>query len=168
MNRLLTSSLTGFLLLAAFTAGPAAAAPPAAAEKAASPEQAVRAIAEKIRDDLKAAAPWKPNAAQIAAIAATPEDAARLTAYVDEIYGQLSKAGPAAKPGQTEILVSGPALADLPGGYKQQAAHFNPAIRFYSFKYVVPGEKLGMSYNGLCEVDGKWVLIPKAWRAFKP
>ncbi len=46
-------------------------------------------------------------------------------------------------------------------------AAFNPAIRFHRFKYVEPGETPRMSYDGLCEVDGKWVFIPKAWRAFK-
>lgn len=54
----------------------------------------------------------------------------------------------------------------LPGGYTQQAAHLKPGLKVYGFEYVVPGEQHGMSYDGLVKLNGKWVMIPKMWRAF--
>lgn len=128
---------------------------------------AVKTIAEELRLDLGKAQNYKPTKKQIAAITATDADADLLSAYLDKLYGSLPSGQPAGKEGQTEIQVAGPALSDLPGGYGQAAAHFDPAVKFYSFDYVVPGEKYGMSYDGLAQVGGKWAFFPKAWRAFE-
>ncbi len=127
----------------------------------------VTAIAESLRDDLGNATRLMPTPEQVAAIAATDADAEMLLAYVTGLYAQLPAGQSAAKPGQTEILIEGPALSDLPGGYTEQAARFRPGTEFYGFKYVEPGSTLGMSYDGLVKVAGEWVFIPKAWRAFR-
>lgn len=139
---------------------------PGTAVASVSPGESVRQVAMELRETLGKAAGLKPGAAQIAAIAATPEAAAKLTAYVESVYAEIPTEGSAAKEGQTEIIVRGPALSELPGGYAQQAEHFKPGVKFYGFKYVQPGETIGMSYDGLFEVDGQWYFIPKAWRAF--
>ena len=141
--------------------------PAPAAPSLSSPLDKVRAIAEELRLDLGSAAPYRPDAAQVAALAATPGDALKLQAYVDLVYAELILGQAAAKEGQTEILVSGPDLTDLPGGYSKHAEHFKSDARFYRFKYVKPGEDLGMSFDGLTQVNGKWIFIPKAWRAFE-
>lgn len=119
-------------------------------------------IAKKLRDGGKAAIDkMKPSAAQLEKIAATPEDAKKLSAYTDALYASV-KDGLKANPGQTEIFVP----EGLPGGYTRTAAKFKSGISIYGFKFVEPGKEIGMAYDGLIKVDGTWVMIPKAWRAF--
>jgi hypothetical protein len=55
--------------------------------------------------------------------------------------------------------------ADFPGGYKKVADKLQPGLTLYRFKFVKPGEDLGMAFDGLVFVNGHWVLIPKPWRA---
>jgi hypothetical protein len=124
----------------------------------------VQKIAKSLRGDGALLLKLKPTAEQIKAIAATPEDAALLADYTEKLFASLPPTGLTAKDGQTAELVVGP--ADLPGGYQQQAAHFSKNVAIYGFKYVAPGETTGMAYDGLVLVDGKWVMIPKMWRAF--
>jgi hypothetical protein len=130
-------------------------------------EADVREIAESLRDDLGNAVKWKPTTSQINRISATKADADKLRAYVDEVYASLDAGSPAAKGGQTEIVLSGPDLRDLPGGYRKAMKHFRPGTSFYGFKYVRPGEDGGMRYDGLIRLDDAWIFIPKAWRAFR-
>ncbi len=139
---------------------------PGSATDAGSAGENVRRIAAELRDSLGNVEGLKPGEAQIKAICATAEAAEKLTAYVKSVYAEIPREGSAAKADQTEILVTGPSLSDLPGGYSKQANHFKPGVQFYGFKYVMPGETLGMSYDGIFQVDGKWYFIPKAWRAF--
>ncbi|TLD68777.1 hypothetical protein FEM03_20805 [Phragmitibacter flavus] len=127
----------------------------------------VRQIAEQLRENLGNAVQYRPSTSQINAISATLNDAELLRAYVEEVYTQIPSTGPAAKPGQNEILVEGPDLKDLPGGYTQKIKHFRPGTDIYRFKYVAPGQDIGMSYDGLIKVKDQWIFIPKAWRAFK-
>ncbi len=53
---------------------------------------------------------------------------------------------------------------DFPGGYRRVGAMFKPGLTVYYWKYVKPGEALGMSYDGLIYVNGHWALFPKPWR----
>lgn len=126
-------------------------------------EAAVRGLAQAFFKDVNEFLKLKPNAEQIAAIAATEADAQALAAYADKVYAELGSIT-VARANQTEVLVVPP--DKMPGGYGSKAQHFKPGTRFWGFKYVVPGETIGMSYNGLYQVDGQWVFIPKAWRAF--
>lgn len=120
-------------------------------------------VATKLRDGGKAATlKLKPTAAQIEKIAATPDDAKALTTYVESMFATIPEKGLGAQPGQTEILVSN----DLPGGYTRTASKFKPGTAIYAFKYVKPGETSGMAFDGLMKIDGTWIIIPKAWRAF--
>jgi hypothetical protein len=136
------------------------------APDAASIEHELRQFAAAFHKDLGAAKDLRPTPGQINAIAATPEGAEKLAAYVDAVYAQLTPGQPAADPAQTKATFGGPALDDLPGGYSQNIAHFSQGIQFYSFQYLKPGETRGMSYDGLCRLEDGWVFIPKAWRAF--
>jgi len=101
--------------------------------------------------------------------------AARLETMYDAPWksGQMVIAG---KSGQTEVLLDKVASADvrkwsnqasdvLPGGYKRIASEFKPGQTIYTFKFVKPGEKSGMAYDGLVYVNGQWRIFPKAWRA---
>ena len=81
----------------------------------------------------------------------------------------------APKPGQTELLLvkattdelkaGAPAAQEFPGGYGDIADKLNPGHTVYRFKFVEPGESMGMAFDGLVHVNGHWVLFPKPWRA---
>ena len=131
-----------------------------------SPRKQVQEIAEVVRVDLKKASQYKPSEEVIRAIAANLESQEKLQAYCDKVYSELEQARAAGKPNQTEVIVFGPDWEDLPGGYGKTRQYFKPEVKFYGFKYVVPGETSGMSFDGVFEVDGKWYFLPKAHRAF--
>jgi hypothetical protein len=125
----------------------------------------VRAIAESLRDDAaKTLIKLRPSAKDIAAITANTAAAKALQAYSDEVFQHLDEIGRVAKPGQTEINVF--TGDDLPGGYAEQAGSFKPGINIYGFEYLEPGKTAGMSYDGVVNVGGRWIMIPKMWRAF--
>ena len=75
---------------------------------------------------------------------------------------------------QTELLLWSATSADLkqwnkkadyfPGGYRNVADQFNDGITVYRFKFVKPGEALGMAYDGLIRVNGQWRIFPKPYR----
>lgn len=79
------------------------------------------------------------------------------------------------KPGQTALLLTiattealmahEPVLAEFPGGYRRILDRMNPGVPIVRFKFVRPGETLGLAFDGLVHVNGRWVLIPKPWRA---
>ncbi|MEO3388660.1 hypothetical protein [Mesorhizobium sp. CAU 1741] len=131
------------------------------------PVSEIRQIAEALRDDLGNASQWRPTTSQINAISATKADADKLRAYVEMVYADLSPGRAAAKGGQTEVVVTGPDLRDLAGGYRKYIEHFRPGTTIYGFKYVKPGEDSGMRYDGIIRVNDAWIFIPKAWRAFR-
>lgn len=132
-----------------------------------SPRNQVKKLAETLQSDLRKAYQYKPTEKALSAIAASEEARKKLQAYCDSLYKELDEAGAPAQPNQTAIIVFGPAEEELPGGYKSAREHFKADVKFYGFKYVVPGETTGMSFDGAFEVDGKWYFLPKAHRAFR-
>lgn len=92
-------------------------------------------------------------------------------------YGPVWKSGQLVvkpKQGQTEVRLISATTDDLkawneraenfPGGYEQVAGKFKPGLTVYGFKFVEPGESLGMAYDGLVFVNGNWRIFPKPWR----
>ena len=80
--------------------------------------------------------------------------------------------------GQTEVLLWGATSADIkawqgnaadqfPGGWKGVGASLKEGLTFYRFKFVKPGETLGMAFDGLVHVNGHWVWVPKPYRAIR-
>lgn len=78
-------------------------------------------------------------------------------------------------PGQTEVRLTavttdelttwtGAAAKNLAGGWRRIAKHVRPGYTLYNIQFVKPGEELGMRFDGLTKVDGKWYIFPKAWR----
>ena len=59
------------------------------------------------------------------------------------------------------------AANEFPGGYKKIADQLKPGVTLYRFKFVKPGETLGMAFDGLSHVNGHWVIVPKPWRAMR-
>lgn len=54
--------------------------------------------------------------------------------------------------------------ADFPGGYADIIDKIKPNQTIYRFKFVKPGETLGMAFDGLVYINGHWVLFPKPWK----
>lgn len=100
-----------------------------------------------------------------------------LAAKAEAVYGPAWDGGQmvvAPKEGQTEVLL-GSATSDelkswtggaseFPGGWKDVGAQLKPGVKFYRFKFVKPGEPLGMAFDGLAHVNGNWRIFPKPWR----
>ena len=114
----------------------------------------------------------KPNEADIRTVYAEPL-ADRLVQMYEQMYQPGVAIGP--KPGQNAIittrgltaqLVRGDAvLRDFPGGYKHVLKYFTSDVPIVRFKFVKQGESTGMAFDGLIFVNGRWVLMPKPWRA---
>jgi len=83
------------------------------------------------------------------------------------------KFGP--KSGQTDLLMyytttgrlqaGDPVLDKFPGGYKDVLQYFRADVPIVRFKFVKPGETIGMAFDGLVYVNDHWVIMPKPWRA---
>jgi hypothetical protein len=106
-----------------------------------------------------------------------PDASARLQSAYDPAWssGSLVLKG---KPGQTSVLVWSATAEDIkawrpaardrfPGGYQKVAPHLRPGVTLYSFKFVEPGETLGMAFDGLAYVNGRWRIFPKPFRVLQ-
>lgn len=79
--------------------------------------------------------------------------------------------------GQTQLLLYSATTEEIaagqgdgpnfPGGYKKAVEAMKPGVRWYRFKFVKPGETLGMAFDGLTNVNGKWRFFPKPWRGLE-
>ncbi|MCB1144920.1 MAG: hypothetical protein H7A24_17695 [Leptospiraceae bacterium] len=90
------------------------------------------------------------------------------------LWNSKTEIGP--RPGQTDLflysarvsdLQKGDSLGEFPGGYRKIVSLLNPELRIYGFKFVKPGQRSGMAYDGLVFLRGRWVLFPKPWRVFR-
>ncbi|MCA8951364.1 MAG: hypothetical protein KDE27_17790 [Planctomycetes bacterium] len=116
----------------------------------------------------------QPTAADYALVFADPVIAEKAANAYGDLWNQIDKSPIAPKDGQTEVLVSRATTDELqqwtgnaddfPGGYKTAAKHLRPGLTVFRFKFVKPGETSGMAFDGLYDLDGRWVLIPKPWR----
>lgn len=113
-----------------------------------------------------------PTAADIGAVYAEPL-ASKLQAMYAQMFTPGVQIGP--KPDQNALIVhhgttaslkrKDPVLRDFPGGYEDVLNYFigdHPIVRW---KFVTQGETLGLAFDGLIHVNGRWVLMPKPWRA---
>jgi hypothetical protein len=65
----------------------------------------------------------------------------------------------------SEELKSGSGKAEaFPGGWKEVASELKPGLQVYGFKFVEPGEEMGMAFDGLVFVNDHWCIVPKPWR----
>lgn len=51
----------------------------------------------------------------------------------------------------------------FPGGYRGLADHLVPGRVWVCWKFVAPGQPLGMAWDGLVHVGERWVWFPKPW-----
>lgn len=83
----------------------------------------------------------------------------------------------APKAGQTEVKVFSATsdemkswtgnAAEFAGGWKTVAPKLKAGLKIYRFKFVEPGQDLGMAFDGLIYVNGHWRIFPKPWRAIE-
>ncbi len=102
----------------------------------------------------------------------TPDLAPKLEAAAAKIWS--SGEAVSGKPGQTEVLLSSATTDDFkawndkadnfPGGYKKIVDKLQPGVVLYRWKFVEPGKKIGMAFDGLAFVNGHWAWFPKPWR----
>jgi hypothetical protein len=105
---------------------------------------------------------------------------ADVSAKVESLYAPAWDAGQmvvAPKAGQSEIKIFSAtsdelkswtgAAAEFPGGWKQAAPKLKPGLKIYRFKFVEPGQDLGMAFDGLIHINGQWRIFPKPWRAME-
>jgi hypothetical protein len=159
-------------LLAALTSfGSVAAAKPAPGSE----EEARAIVAEFVKpgaDPAALSAKLRPTAADYAAV--FDEELAK---KAEALYGPAWAAGQIVvqhKPDQTATLIAKATVDELvagtgqsmsfPGGYKKAAPRMKKGLTVYAFKFVVPGQQLGMAYDGQIYVNGHWALFPKPWR----
>ena len=95
-------------------------------------------------------------------------------------YERLWKEGavaPRAKPGQSELALWLASSDDLiawtgnaerfPGGYRKLGGWLQPGLTWIRWKFLEPGETLGMAYDGLVWMDDHWAWFPKPWHAMR-
>jgi len=81
---------------------------------------------------------------------------------------------PRAKTNQTDIRIWAATSDDLkvwnanarnfPGGYQEVGEHLVPGRIWLRWKFLEPGETLGMAFDGLVWMDDHWAWFPKPWR----
>lgn len=114
----------------------------------------------------------RPTEAEIRAVYAPPLADALVGMY-NEMFQPGVQIGP--NEGQTQVLVwlgttgsmrdGAPVLEDFPGGYGDVRAYMQGNYPIVRFKFVKPGESLGMAFDGLIWINDRYVLMPKPWRA---
>lgn len=116
----------------------------------------------------------KPSSADYRAVFTTEAVAKAAEAKYEGLWAQVSRRPIAPKAGQTELLLWKATTDELkagagdagqfPGGYKQVLEHLKPGLTVFRWKFVEPGKKIGMAFDGLYNLDGRWVFMPKPWR----
>lgn len=78
------------------------------------------------------------------------------------------------KDGQSELKLSAASTEDLqkgsgearefPGGYGKLAPKLAAGLTIYRFRFVQPGQSLGLAFDGLVYVNGHFAFFPKPFR----
>ena len=161
--------------LVAASAKPAApAAPVAAPGSRAEVEQLLRAFLEPGADHRGLTQAILPSEAEVIAVYAEPLGSAMWASYQEQMGPGVSFAP---KQGQTDLLIvyattrelfdRKPVLEEFPGGYKDVLQYFKIDVPIVRFKFVQPGKTLGLAFDGLIYLNGRWVIMPKPWRALQ-
>ncbi|MGB3243217.1 MAG: hypothetical protein WBB25_01680 [Sulfitobacter sp.] len=115
-----------------------------------------------------------PTEAEVKAVYADPLGSAMWKSYSEQLGPGVSFAP---KLGQTDVVVTytstralfdkRPVLDEFPGGYKEVLQYFKIDVPIVRFKFVEPGETLGLAFDGLIYLNGRWVIMPKPWRSLQ-
>ncbi len=66
-----------------------------------------------------------------------------------------------------ELIESPKARFYFPGGYNEILQYFITDAPIATFKFVRPGNDVGLTINGLIYINDRWVIMPKPWRALR-
>lgn len=114
----------------------------------------------------------RPTAADYRAVYQEP-----LAARLEEAHKPLWESGEVirGKSDQTELtlvfaktddLMDGqPVLREFPGGYSKVVDKMRRGVPIVRFKFTRPGNTQGMAFEGLVYVNGRWLFMPRPWRA---
>jgi hypothetical protein len=79
-----------------------------------------------------------------------------------------------ARPGQTQLWVRAATTEDLvawnergrefPGGYRRLAAQLHPGRAWVAWKYALPGQTSGLSFDGAVWLTDRFAWFPQAYR----
>lgn len=115
-----------------------------------------------------------PTEAEVLAVYAEPLGSAMWASYKEQLGPGVSFAP---KPGQTNVLIVYtstkalfnrlPVLDEFPGGYKDVLQYLKIDVPIVRFKFVEPGKTSGYAFDGLIYLNGRWVIMPKPWRALQ-
>jgi hypothetical protein len=164
------------LALVEASSRPSDSTPPAAAAPAPGSEAEVRALLLEFLQpgaDLRALTQAiLPTEAEVKAIYADPLGSAMWVSYQQQM-GPGTAFGPKAE--HNDILVvytttralfeQQPVLDEFPGGYKDVLQYFKIDVPIVRFKFIESGETLGLAFDGLMYLNGRWVIMPKPWRS---
>ena len=156
------------------TASPAPTAQISPAVQPPSPRALLLKFFEPGADRAALTAALKPTEADIRAVYAEPLATALVKTY-NGMFKPGVSIGP--KPEHKELFSvvtstgklksRNSALESFPGGYKKVLPYFRGDYPIVRFKFVKPGETSGFAFDGLLFVNGRWVLMPKPWRALE-
>lgn len=114
----------------------------------------------------------KPSPEDVRAVYAEPLASALIDTYQGLfVPGAVIEPKPEHKQLLTTFTTTGrlnagdPVLGEFPGGYKEVLPYIVSDVPIGRFKFVEPGETLGLAFDGLIYVNERWVFMPKPWRA---
>lgn len=55
----------------------------------------------------------------------------------------------------------------FPTDFLRMSPYLNDGLTFHRFKFVKKGNAAGMSFEGLININGRWVIFPKVWEAIE-
>ena len=113
-----------------------------------------------------------PTEAEIKAVYAEPLASAMWANYQKDL-GPGTSFGPKAEHNDILVIYTStralfeqkPVLQEFPGGYKDILQYFKIDVPIVRFKFITAGETLGLAFDGLIYLNGRWVIMPKPWRS---
>ncbi len=120
----------------------------------------------------------RPTKEDYRAFYADETSADRAEVFFDKLWNS-EDAVVAPKDGQNELKLFSATIEDLKNdsgessefatSFRSLAATDNlrPAQTVYAFKFIKPGESVGMAFEGLTHINGRWRLFPKPWRSME-
>lgn len=139
-------------------------------------EDALIAIANNLRNDPgnELLSKMEPSMEDLQAIFKSTQDVGDAWMHVADEYTEIPENAIHPDDTQTEVIVISVFGSDLnsgqphdfPGGYNKMKGKLKDRVTMYGVKYVAPGAESGYTLDAFFKVNGHWVLIPNAWKAF--
>lgn len=139
-------------------------------------EGALIEIANNLRNDPsnKLLKKLEPAMEDLQSIFRSTQDVGDAWMHVTDEYMGLPENAIHPEEAQTEVIVISVFGSDLNSGqandfsadYAKMKGKLKDRVTMYGVKYVEPGSENGYSIDAFFKVNGHWVYIPNAWKAF--